>query len=209
MQRQYCEACGMTTLHQAGACKVCVAKVAEQKRVERKLETLNTDAQRISFLLREFSTTKEVDADGRIRTVRDPGPARGRTPKNIARILRQGRERLAKAKVDGVDLAVLAPDSKIRKRVEASGSKRIKQSLRMEETTDETGRLIRKFYVSSPRGAAGREAARNSGKTTKRSDQRRAQAIELQRGDPALTHKQIAKIIEVSEKSVYRYLNGK
>jgi hypothetical protein len=188
---QHCDKCDMDTRHENDACKVCLAKEADERRIQRELENLDTIPQRIEFMQREVARNRLLDREGRWGHLgRDGnfhlGPAaapakRGKNAKNIARILRTGKRRLAEAKAKGVDFTVLPAESKIRKRAEADWN-----------------RLIN---PPKPRGQAGR-AARSKGKLTKRE-----QAIEL-RGK-GHTEVEIGKIIDRDQRTVRRYLTGR
>jgi hypothetical protein len=179
----------MTARHEGGECKVCVAASKAGKedhaRIDRKLATLKTNAARIEFLLRELRTQKTIDAEGRIRTLSKPATARGRKAKNIARILRVGKRRLAEAKAKGIDISVLPPESKIRKRVEADWNRRLNPP--------------------PPRGNAGRLAAKNAATTTKRKSANRSRAIALRAEGKTVS--EIAATIRRDARTVRRYLN--
>lgn len=174
-------------------CKLCVAKIEEQARIDRKFAGLKTDAAKIALLLREIRTQKSVDPEGRIRTLSRPPAARGRNAKNIGRILRVGKKRYAEAKAKGVDFSVLPPDSKIRKRVEAEWN--------------------RPINPPPARGSAGRAAAKEKGTTTERGLSKQRFAINLRDTHPEFTHAQIAQKMtkrfkKCSVRQVQRYLNG-
>jgi hypothetical protein len=196
---QDCGTCRMNTRHEKGVCKVCVAKIEDQARIDRKLATLKTDAARIEFLLRELRTQKSVDAEGRIRTLSKPAAARGRNAKNIVRILREGKKRYAEAKAKGVN-SVLPPESKIRKRVDADWNRRINPP-----------------PPPPARGSAGRAAAKEKGTTTERSLSKQQFAINLRDKHPEFAHAQIAEKItkrfkltkQCSVRQVQRYLNDR
>jgi hypothetical protein len=136
-----------------------------------------------------------------LRELNDGVTPRGRSAKSIKRILSKGKERRDQAIADGVDLSVLPPDSKIRKRTEATWA-----------------RLLKHGLAAPKRGQAGREAARKGGTIAKRSRLRRTQALELHQAHPNLTEIQIADRLDPPLKSanpeyrartVRRYLTGR
>ena len=188
---QKCDGCGKNTLHEDGVCKVCAAKDKqrqeridkEQERISKKLATFKTEAEKLEFLIREIFTEKIMDAHGHIKTLSEP-VMRGRSAKNIKRLLRTGKRRLVKANAEGVDLGVLPPESMIRKRAEANWRRRI-----------------------TPRGYAGRIAAKEAATTTKRKGDKCSAARVLR--DEGKTIAEIARIIKREERTVRRYLNGR
>jgi hypothetical protein len=132
---------------------------------------------------------------------------RGRGAKNIRRMLSRGRTRLEQARAAGIDISVLPPDSKIRKRAEADWEALLKHGF--------GGLSGQSAWPAPSRGVAGREAARKADTSAKRSHDRRAQALDLIRIHPELTAIQIADRLQpplkgqYRDRTVRRYLTGR
>jgi len=180
--RRWCDQCGSEQLHvshdgRTPRCIICIRPAgpeAAQDRTKRALEKCRTDAQRIEYLLREIN---------------DGITPRGRSAKNITRLLSSGRKRLARAKGAGVDLSVLSPTSRISKTTEADWQ-----------------RLLKYGFGKPSRGQAGRAASRAGGTTAKRKTARDVRIIKLR--EQSLSYSEIAHRENCSEKTVQRALKA-